>query len=70
MSPGVVLQDALLPQRLMNKLMVIINYMEMARVTGVPLDFLLTRGQQIKVGLPCACPSSHVYLMRGGRGVE
>lgn len=27
----------------------IINYIEMARVTGVPLSYLLTRGQQIKV---------------------
>ena len=26
-----------------------INYTEMARVTGVPLSYLLTRGQQIKV---------------------
>lgn len=25
------------------------NYLEMARVTGVPLSFLLTRGQQVKV---------------------
>ena len=25
------------------------NYVEMARVTGVPLNFLLTRGQSIKV---------------------
>ena len=25
------------------------NYIEMARVTGVPLSFLLTRGQSIKV---------------------
>ena len=29
--------------------MCIINYMEMARVTGVPLSYLLSRGQQIKV---------------------
>merc|ERR1719266_1348867 len=29
--------------------MCIINYMEMARVTGVPLSYLQTRGQQIKV---------------------
>ena len=29
--------------------MCIINYTEMARVTGVPLSYLLTRGQQIKV---------------------
>lgn len=29
--------------------MCVINYMEMARVTGVPLSYLLSRGQQIKV---------------------
>ena len=29
--------------------MCLINYMEMARVTGVPLSYLLSRGQQIKV---------------------
>jgi DNA polymerase delta subunit 1 len=43
------LKDAYLPQRLLDKLMCIINYMEMARVTGVPFSYLLTRGQQIKV---------------------
>lgn len=43
------LKDAYLPLKLLNKLMCIINYMEMARVTGVPLLSLLTRGQQIKV---------------------
>ncbi|XP_023214577.1 DNA polymerase delta catalytic subunit-like [Centruroides sculpturatus] len=43
------LKDAMLPLRLLDKLMCIINYMEMARVTGVPLSYLLTRGQQIKV---------------------
>eukprot|EP00939_MAST-03C_sp_MAST-3C-sp1_P003523 g3523.t1 len=43
------LKDAYLPQRLMDKLMVMVNYIEMARVTGVPLNFLLERGQQIKV---------------------
>ncbi|XP_064480973.1 DNA polymerase delta catalytic subunit-like isoform X2 [Ornithodoros turicata] len=43
------LKDAMLPLRLLDKLMCIINYMEMARVTGVPLTYLLTRGQQIKV---------------------
>ncbi|KAI1289615.1 DNA polymerase delta catalytic subunit [Halotydeus destructor] len=42
-------KDALLPLRLLDKLMCVINYMEMARVTGVPLGYLLTRGQQIKV---------------------
>ncbi|ORZ39935.1 DNA polymerase delta catalytic subunit [Catenaria anguillulae PL171] len=43
------LKDAYLPQRLIDKLMLIINYSEMARVTGVPFNYLLTRGQQIKV---------------------
>ena len=43
------LKDAYLPQQLMNKLAIMVNYIEMARVTGVPLNFLLTRGQQIKV---------------------
>lgn len=42
-------QDAYLPQRLMDKLMCFINYTEMSRVTGVPFNYLLTRGQQIKV---------------------
>ncbi|KAJ8299468.1 hypothetical protein KUTeg_023528 [Tegillarca granosa] len=43
------LKDAILPLRLLDKLMCVINYMEMARVTGVPLPYLLSRGQQIKV---------------------
>jgi DNA polymerase delta subunit 1 len=43
------LKDAQLPQQLMNTLAVLVNYVEMARVTGVPISFLLTRGQQIKV---------------------
>lgn len=43
------LKDAALPQRLMDKLSVLVNYIEMARVTGVPMNFLITRGQQIKV---------------------
>jgi DNA polymerase delta subunit 1 len=42
-------QDAYLPQRLMDKLMCFINYTEMARVTGVPFNYLLSRGQSIKV---------------------
>lgn len=33
----------------MDKLLVLVNHIEMARVTGVPLSFLLARGQQIKV---------------------
>ena len=43
------MKDAILPLRLLNKLMCLINYIEMARVTGVPLTYLLSRGQQIKV---------------------
>lgn len=43
------LKDAYLPLRLLEKLMCLVNYTEMARVTGVPFSFLLTRGQQIKV---------------------
>jgi len=43
------LKDAYLPQRLGDKLMLWVNYIEMARVTGVPIGWLLTRGQQIKV---------------------
>lgn len=43
------LKDALLPLKLLEKLMPLINYTEMSRVTGVPFSYLLTRGQQIKV---------------------
>jgi len=42
------LKDAILPQRLMDKLMCLVNYTEMARVTGVPFNHLLSKGQQIK----------------------
>ncbi|KAF4119645.1 DNA polymerase delta subunit 1 [Geosmithia morbida] len=42
------LKDAYLPQRLMEKLSCLENYTEMARVTGVPFNFILTRGQQIR----------------------
>lgn len=42
-------KDAHLPQLLLDKLNVIINQVEMARVAGVPINLLLSRGQQIKV---------------------
>ncbi|KFA63216.1 hypothetical protein S40285_04923 [Stachybotrys chlorohalonatus IBT 40285] len=42
------LKDAYLPQKLMDKLSCLENYTEMARVTGVPFNYLLARGQQIK----------------------
>ncbi|KAK4157215.1 DNA polymerase family B-domain-containing protein [Chaetomidium leptoderma] len=41
-------KDAYLPLRLMEKLSCLENYTEMARVTGVPFNFLLAKGQQIK----------------------
>jgi DNA polymerase delta subunit 1 len=43
------LKDAYLPLQLLHKLSYLVNYIEMARVTGVPIDFLIERGQQIKV---------------------
>ncbi|KAF9526132.1 DNA polymerase family B-domain-containing protein [Crepidotus variabilis] len=43
------LKDAYLPQRLLDKLMCFVNYIEMSRVTGVPFNYLLSRGQSIKV---------------------
>lgn len=49
------LKDSLLPLRLFNKLMYMFNQVEMARVTGVPMTFLLTRGQSIKARA-CSLP--------------
>jgi DNA polymerase delta subunit 1 len=43
------LKDAYLPLRLIDKLMIVVNLVEMARVTGVTINQLMTRGQQIKV---------------------
>ncbi|KAI6181907.1 DNA polymerase [Aphelenchoides besseyi] len=43
------LKDAELPLKLLNHLMVIINNVEMARVTGVPLNLLITQGQQVRI---------------------
>lgn len=43
------LKDAYLPLLLMEKLLCMYNYVEMARVTGTPINFLLNRGQMIKV---------------------
>ncbi|KAF0987519.1 hypothetical protein HZS_1477, partial [Henneguya salminicola] len=43
------LKDSYLPIKILEKLMIITNHIEMSRVTGVPINCLLTRGQQIKV---------------------
>lgn len=45
------IKDAMLPLRLIDRLMLVYNYMEMARVTGVPFGWLLVRGQMLKVRL-------------------
>jgi DNA polymerase delta subunit 1 len=43
------MKDAYLPLKLAEKLMTLYNFAEMCRVTCTPLNFILTRGQQIKV---------------------
>lgn len=71
------LKDSLLPLRLMNKLKCIYNNVEMARVTGVPINYLFTRGQQIKVVSQIhnetkkknmLVPSKSTYINIMGRG--
>ena len=42
-------KDTLLPHRLLKKLCTLLNLLEMAKATWVPLSFLVERGQQIKV---------------------
>ena len=42
-------QDTKLPMRLLNKLTIFPNMLEMANVTRVPFEWLMSRGQQIKV---------------------
>ena len=51
------MKDAYLPLRLMNKLMCLYNYTEMARVTGVPFRcnlFAKTRGARAALWLALA----------------
>jgi len=43
------IKDTLLPHRLMSKLCTLLNLLEMAKATWVPVSFLSERGQQIKV---------------------
>ena len=42
-------KDTLLPHRLLSKLSILVNLLEMAKATWVPLCYLVERGQQIKV---------------------
>jgi DNA polymerase delta subunit 1 len=43
------IKDTLLPHRLIKKLCTLLNLLEMAKATWVPIAFLVERGQQIKV---------------------
>ena len=43
------IKDTILPHRLMKKLCTLLNLVEMAKATWVPVPFLVERGQQIKV---------------------
>ncbi|TIC02451.1 ARM repeat-containing protein [Wallemia mellicola] len=58
------LKDAYLPQRLLDRLMSLVNQTEMARVTGVPFNYLLAKGQSIKVmSQICRQAQVHGYLV-------
>ena len=43
------IKDTVLPHRLVDKLCVLLNLLEMAKATWVPIHYLAERGQQIKV---------------------
>ena len=43
------IKDTLLPHRLIERLSTLMNLLEMAKATWVPLNYLVERGQQIKV---------------------
>tara|TARA_B110000977_G_scaffold28977_1_gene37460 strand:+ start:593 stop:3364 length:2772 start_codon:yes stop_codon:yes gene_type:complete len=43
------IKDTLLPHRLVKRLCTLLNLLEMAKATWVPISFLVERGQQIKV---------------------
>jgi len=43
------IKDTILPHKLMKKLCTLLNLVEMAKATWVPVPFLVERGQQIKV---------------------
>jgi DNA polymerase delta subunit 1 len=64
------LKDAYLPQRLLDKLMFLFNYMEMARVTGVPVGWLLVRGQMLKVMSQLLRKGKQKHLLLPAMSVE
>lgn len=55
------LKDAWLPSRLISKLLVDVQYIQMANVTRVPINFLVSKGQGVKVQaqLYAAAAASH-----------
>lgn len=65
-------KDAYLPVKLLNKLMCIINYIEMARVTGVPISYLLNRGQQVRIFslLLRAANKKNLIIPHNAKGVK
>lgn len=57
-------KDTLLPQRILDKMCIIPNIFEMAKVTRVPIFYLIVRGQQIKVISQIAYyTKNHGYLI-------
>lgn len=52
------LKDAYLPLRLMTKLLTLYTSIELSRVCKVPIKFLLTRGQQIRVFSQLLCAAN------------
>lgn len=75
---GNCLKDALLPLQILEKLMAVVNGIEQARVTGVPIKWLLARGQGIKTfsnilrykqdeeHVPSRSPKSNTAVTGGG----
>lgn len=52
------LKDAILPEEIMDVLCILPQFVEMLRVCGIPADYLVSRGQQIKV-IGQLAPRSH-----------
>ena len=64
------IKDAHLPLRLLEKLMCMFNLVEMARVTGVPINYLFSRGQQIKVASQLYRKAKEMNLVIPVRRIE
>ena len=63
------IKDAYMPLRILEKLMCIFNLTEMARVCGVPINYLFSRGEQIKVASQIFRKAkAHQFLIPSRRG--